>query len=183
MSYTSNNCWWFSSGSYNDHPGRNSERKQKIDEKKIEAFSKEYSGINGFVEEGYTLDIIPKWVVEKQADLTIMGMKGKGKSVSVFGSTSTYLIKRYWFPILVIPEKATFKPIDNITLASDFDATTEMDRYTSLLEISQKFNSLINILHVQKNKSSLNQEKAIGKMKTSLIFSQHKHQFHVIKWK
>ena len=156
------------------------EANRKLMEQEIEVLSKKYAGISGFVEEGFTLDIIPKWVVEKQAELIVMGMKGKGQSSSVFGSTTTALIKRYSFLIFVIPEKAGFNPIHNITFASDFNATIENDRYTALLEISEKFNSLINVLHVQKKQSDLNSDEAIGKMKTSLAFSKQKHQFHTI---
>lgn len=156
------------------------EANRKLMEQEIEELSKNYPGINGFVEEGFTLDIIPKWVVEKQADLVVMGMKGKGKSSSVFGSTTTALIQRCSFPIFVIPEMAIFNPIHSMTFASDFDSTIESDRYASLLEISQKFNAMINILHVQKKQSDLKSDEALGKMKTSLAFSKQKHQFHTI---
>ncbi|HUZ58335.1 MAG TPA: universal stress protein [Hanamia sp.] len=156
------------------------EANRKLMEQEIETLSKQYTRISGFIEEGFTLDIIPKWVVEKQADLVVMGMKGKGKSSSVFGSTTTALIQRCSFPIFVIPEMAIFNPIHSMTFASDFDAAIESDRYTPLLEISQKFDAVINILHVQKKESDLKSEEAIGKMKTSLVFSKHKHQFHTI---
>ena len=148
-------------------------------EKEIEDLSKKIAKINGFVEEGYALDIIPKWIKEKQVGLTVMGMKGKGKSNSVFGSTTTALIQRSSFPILIIPETASFKPIDYITFASDFNTTIEIDRYTALLEIAERFDSLINIINVQKG-SSLSQKKAIGKMKADLAFWKQKHQFHII---
>jgi len=153
---------------------------RKLMEQEIEALSKQYAGTSGFIEEGFTLDIIPKCVVEKQADLVIMGMKGKGQSSSVFGSTTTSLIQRSSFPIFVIPEIAIFNPIQNMTFASDFDATIESDRYAVLLEISQKFNAMINILHVQKKQSDLKSNEALGKMKTGLAFSKQKHQFHTI---
>ncbi|MEO6844482.1 MAG: universal stress protein [Ginsengibacter sp.] len=153
---------------------------KKLMEQEIEALSDKTTEIKGFVEEGYALDIVPKWVDKEKADLVIMGMKGKGKSSSVFGSTTTALIKRCSFPIFVIPEKAEFNPIHNITFASDFNATIESDRYTALLEISRKFNGVINILHVQKKQSDLKSEEEIGKMKTSLAFSNHEHQFHTI---
>jgi nucleotide-binding universal stress UspA family protein len=149
-------------------------------EQEIETLSKKYAKINGFVEEGYALDIIPKWTKEKRVGLTVMGMKGKGRSNSVFGSTTTALIQRCSFPVLVIPESASFRPVDHITFASDFDTTIEIDRYTALLDIAGQFNSHINIINVQKKKSPLNEEKAIGKMKTGLAFWKQKHQFHII---
>lgn len=148
--------------------------------KEIEDLSKKFAKINGFVEEGYALDMISKWIKEKQVGLTVMGMKGKGKSNSVFGSTTTALIQRSSFPILIIPETASFKPIDYITFASDFNATIEIDRYTALLDIAERFDSLINIINVRKKSSSLREEKSIGKMKTDLAFWKQKHQFHII---
>lgn len=156
------------------------EGNRKLMEKEIATLSKEYINLNGFVEEGYALDLIPKWVDEKKADLTVMGMKGKGKSSSVFGSTTIALIQRCSFPIFVIPEKAVFHPIENITFASDFNATIDSIRYTLLFEISEKFNPVINILHVQKKQSDLKSDEMLGKMKTTIAFSTHKHQFHTI---
>lgn len=158
------------------------ENNKKMMEDEIEELSKMSSiKIRGFVREGFALDIIPEMAEDKHADLIIMGMKGRGESKSVFGSTTTAIIRKSSFPVLIIPVKAGYEPISNITFASDFDASMEMDRYTALLKISEKLNPLINILNVQKRKSALKPEEAIGKMKTSLAFSKQKHTFHTIK--
>jgi nucleotide-binding universal stress UspA family protein len=109
-----------------------------------------------------------------------MGMKGEGNSSSIFGSTTTSIIRISDFPVLVIPEEAVYQPIGVITLASDFDASIEMDRYVVLLALAEKFNSQINILNVEKGNSSLKPEQALGKMRTSFSFSRHKHEFHTI---
>lgn len=149
--------------------------------KEVEALSKEYpEKITGFVKEGSTADIIREMAKAKQADLVIMGMKGKGKSNSVFGSTTTTIIRKSAFPVFVIPEKAVYKPMNSITFASDFDAEIEMDRYTLLLDLSKKFNSQVHILNVQKSDSSMSTAEVIGKMKTSLAFSNMNHQFHTL---
>lgn len=157
------------------------EGNRKTMETEIEALSKKSSiKINGFVKEGFALEKIQQMAKVKHAELIVMGMKGKGKSKSVFGSTTTAIIRDSTYPVLVIPEKASFKPIRNITFASDFDTRIKMDRYTILLEISEKFNALIKIVNVQKKKSSLKPEKAFGWMKASLAFSKYEHQFHTI---
>lgn len=156
------------------------ESHRKSMEQEIDKLSGKHGSVNGFVEEGYAVDVVPKWVKEKQVSLTVMGMKGKGKSNSVFGSTTHALIQRFSFPILVIPEKTSFKPVDHITFASDFDTATEIDRYTVLLDIARRFNSFVNIIHVQKNNVSLDEEATIGKLKTSLAFWKQKHQFHIV---
>jgi nucleotide-binding universal stress UspA family protein len=136
--------------------------------------------VEGFVDEGSTYDRIQEIAISKSADIIIMGMKGKGKSNSVFGSTTTAVIRKSAFPVFLIPEKAVYKPINSITFASDFDAEIEMDRYTLLLGLSKKFNSLVHILNVQKSDSSMGTAEVIGKMKTSVAFSNLHHQFHTI---
>lgn len=157
------------------------EKSKKMMDSEIKELSKGRPiKINGFVKEGFVLDIIPKMAKEKHAELIVMGMKGKGKSKSVFGSTTIAIIRNSIYPVFVITEKATFKIINNITFASDFNATIEINGYSPLLELSQKFNSMVNILYVQKKESSLKPIKVLGKMKTSLAFSKQKHQFHTI---
>lgn len=159
------------------------ENKKKM-EREVEALSKKYSiKVKGFVREGFVFDIIPEMAKVKHAELIVMGMKGKGKSNSVFGSTTTSLIQRFSFPIFVIPEKAAYEPIAGITLASDYDTAIEIERYTTLLAIAGKFNSQVHILNVQKKETNLTAEKAIGKMKTSLAFSKHNYQFHTLNEK
>ena len=154
---------------------------KELMKKEMEVLSeKDWIKIKGLVEEGSPDDTIQEIAKSMGADIIVMGMKGKGQSNSVFGSTTTTVIRKSVLPVFVIPEKAEYKPIDSITFASDFDAEIEIDRYTLLLELSEKFNSQIYILNVQKKDSSLNQHKIIGKMKTSLAFSKLNHQFHTI---
>ena len=157
------------------------ENNKELMEKEVKALSKKYLGkITGLVKEGSTADIILEMAKEKQADLVVMGMKGKGESNSVFGSTTTTIIRKFSFPVFVIPEKAEYKPIDTVTFASDFDRKIEMNRYKLLLELAEKFNSQVLILNVQKNDSSMSTAEAIGKMKTGVAFSKLNHQFHTI---
>ena len=155
------------------------ESHKELMNKEMEALSgKDRTKIKGFVEEGYPNDIIQ--AKSKGMDIIVIGMKGKGQSNSVFGSTTTTIIRKLALPVFVIPEKAEYKPIGSITLASDFDAEIEIDRFTFLLELSEKFNSQIYILNVQKKDSSMNPYEVIGKMKTSVAFSNLHHQFHTI---
>lgn len=157
------------------------ETHKELMNKEIEALSlKGLIKIKGLVEEGSTNDRIQVIAKLKNSDIIVMGMKGKGQSNSLFGSTTTTVIRKSVLPVFVIPEKAEYKPIGSITFASDFDAEIEMDRYTLLLDLSEKFNSQVHILNVQKSDSSMNPAEVIGKMKTSVAFSNLNHQFHTI---
>ena len=153
---------------------------KELMERELESLSgNDWIKIKGIVEEGSPDDIIQNVAKSMGADIIVMGMKGKGKSNSMFGSTTTTIIRKSVFPVFVIPEKAEYKPIENITFASDF-TEINMDRYTLLLDLSEKFNSQIYILNVQKSDSSMSPAEAIGKMKTGVAFSNLNHQFHTI---
>lgn len=157
------------------------ENNKQLMQEEVEALSKNYpSKITGLVQEGFPADVIEAMAKVKNADLIVMGMKGKGRSNSVFGSATTAIIRKSTFPVFVIPENADYKPISSITFASDFDANIEMGRYTLLLDLAKKFNSQVNILHVQKKNASLKTDMAIGKMRTSLAFSKLNHRFYTI---
>lgn len=153
----------------------------KLMEQQVETLSKEYSvTIKGLVREGYASKMIPELAAEHNIDVIVMGMKGEGKSISIFGSTTTTVIRKSNYPVFVIPENAGYQPIANITLASDFDAEIAMNRYNVLLALAERFKSKINIINIQKKSASLNVEKAVGKMQTSVVFSHYNHQFYTI---
>lgn len=135
--------------------------------------------ITAIVIEGFLYDIISSMVSAEKTDLVVMGMKGKGESNSVFGSTTTALVRKSDFPILVIPENAAYKSIERITYASDFDSSIEMDRFETLVKIAGKFSAPLSILHVEKD-DRFTAEKALGKIKTNSRFSMLKHEFHTI---
>ncbi len=150
--------------------------------KEIETLSKKgTSKIEGFVGEGSPTDVILEMAKENDVDIIVMGMKGKGKSNSVFGSTTTAVIRKSSLPVFVIPENALYQSIDNITFASDFDADTDISYYTLLQELAEKYNSSIHILNVQKNDAAMSSERVAGKMETDLIFSKFSHSFHSVE--
>jgi nucleotide-binding universal stress UspA family protein len=158
------------------------EKNKELMNAEVDALSKEFSiKIQGFVIEGFAKDKIQEFAKVKQSELIVMGMKGKGKSNSLFGSTTTSIIKESNIPVLVIPEEAHFESINTITLASDFDSTIGIDSYSILFILTESFHSKINILNVQKEESSLNAGEASGKMEISRVFSKHNYQFHNIK--
>lgn len=136
--------------------------------------------ISTYLKRGYPSEVIPELAKETDSTLIVMGMKGRGRSNSVFGSTTTTIIRQSTYPVFVIPEEAVFEPIDNITLASGFDVRIEMDRYIVLKTLADKFDSRINILHVDQKDSFMDKEASIRMMETGIAFSRHNYEFHTI---
>ena len=150
--------------------------------KEIKDFSKNHQAkLQGYVEEGLPSDVIQQIANKKNLDLVIMGMKGKGKSNSVFGSTVTAIVRKSSIPVLIIPENAIYQFIDTITFATDFDAGTGSDSYSLLMEIAKKYSSFIQILNVQKKGKQMSDKEFIGKLGTHYSFEPIKHSFNTIE--
>ena len=139
--------------------------------------------INGIVKEGYPLDTILQVAEDRKADLIIMGRKGKGDSGSVFGSTTTAVIRKGVLPVFVIPENAKYEFIDTITLATDFNPNTKKENYLLLTKLAKKYDSFVRIINVQKNLLKMNEEEFIGKMRSTFAFSDLKHSFDTVQYK
>lgn len=150
--------------------------------KEIKTLSKNHNAkIIGYVYEGLSSDVILEIANEFNPDIIIMGMKGKGKSNSVFGSTVTAIVRKSSVPVLIIPENAFYQSIDTITFATDFNAGIEKDNYSLLMKIAKKYHSFIQILNVQKNEMEMKDEEFIGKMRTSSVFTNEKHSFSTVQ--
>ena len=157
------------------------ERFQDLLESEIQILSKKYHvEIDTIVREGFADDMIPKMAQKRQADVIIMGMKGKGSSNSIFGSTAISVIRKTNSPVLLIPENSIYTSITRIGLAADLGSDAEINRYDLLCEIAQKNNSLITVFNVQREGAEMKLGETIGKMKASLNFSKLKTVFSTI---
>ena len=156
------------------------ERDKELLKKEIEKISKKFDvKVDAFIREGSPTEITRELAKAKHADLIVMGMKGKGKSNSIFGSTTISVMQKSNLPVFVIPEKNSFKPIRKITFASEFDI--EKQDYSILEELAEKYNSSIQIVNVQKNEEAMSVENAIGKMEANLSFVKLDHQFNTVE--
>jgi nucleotide-binding universal stress UspA family protein len=150
--------------------------------KEIKILSKNHKAkVQGYVYEGSPSNAILEMANENKSDIIIMGMKGKGKSNSVFGSTVTAIVRKSSIPVLIIPENAAYLSIDTITLATDFDADTESGRYALLMGIAKKYNSFIQVLNVQKKGREMSDSEFIGKMSTHYSLDVLKHSFSTVE--
>lgn len=150
--------------------------------KEIKRLSKNKKVLSeGYVYEGSPSHVILNMAKENKPDMIVMGMKGKGQSNSVFGSTVTSVVRKSSIPVLIIPEMADYLPIDTITLATDFDTDTDGDRYALLMKIAKKYNSFIQVLNVQKKGENMSDKEFIRKMGTHYSLEHLKHRFNTVE--
>lgn len=117
----------------------------------IEKIKAQY-GINGsfIVRLGFASEEIEAVLEDQPVDLVVMGMKGRGALEKIMGSTTTSVIKKVQKPVLVVPEKAVYKDISNITYATDFSNKVNLPSQGLLMNLLNTFGAKLHIVHVQK---------------------------------
>lgn len=95
------------------------------------------------------IDELPGLVSEYNADLVVMGMK---KDVSferkIFGSTIASILHLTKFPLLIVPEKASFKDFKDIVFAYDCRILSSRNKLNVLKDLAQELNSKIHVVHI-----------------------------------
>lgn len=148
----------------------------------VEILQKKFTvKIDSFVKEGPATSVLEECIQNTIADLVVMGMKGKGKSSSLFGSTTLAHIRKSKVPVMVIPEKAKFKSIETITLASDFDEETGIGNYDLLKAIADRTKAYVQILNVRKKGLKLTPAEISGKLNTRFAFKEINHNFYTVE--
>ncbi|MES2730226.1 MAG: universal stress protein [Bacteroidota bacterium] len=97
---------------------------------------------------GITSDSIPRLAEEKQADLIVMGTKGRhGLEGVIAGTMSAEIVEKAPCPVLIIPENASFQPLKHIVVATDLDENLSPEMHL-IFELAQRFNAAIHFLHI-----------------------------------
>lgn len=155
---------------------------EKFLEKEMEDFSKKFTvKIDHLVKKGNPIKVINEVTQKIKPELIILGMKGKGESNSIFGSTTTSIIDKTFIPILVVPFKASYQAIGTVTMASDFKNEKLLSNFAILEEFVSKFNPFIQILNVQNHPSGQTAKEMVDKMSAGLRWDKQNYSFNIIK--
>jgi nucleotide-binding universal stress UspA family protein len=113
---------------------------------------------------GDAVEGILKIIYEKDIDLVVMGTKGaSGFTGAVFGSNTADVIEKATCPVIAVPEGVTYKAIKKITYATSY-LSSDIECINKVVEIAEKFNAQINVLHITSDSES--PEIAAAAMKT-----------------
>jgi len=155
---------------------------EKFLKKEIEGIARKFTvKINGIVMKGNPVKVINEVAEKNQPEMIVMGMKGKGESNSILGSTTISMIDKTSIPLLIIPKSALYQTVDSITLASDFKDEKLVSHFAILEKLIAKFNPFIQVLNVQKKDSKLAAEMIAGKMSKDLTWDKYNHSFNIIE--
>jgi len=82
--------------------------------------------------------------------LVIMGTAGASGLKELFlGSNTSHVIKNISCPVIAVPKNASFKGIENIIFATDFDMSCDNDNIPFIFEITRKLKARITMVNIQ----------------------------------
>jgi nucleotide-binding universal stress UspA family protein len=103
---------------------------------------------------GLTKNTIAEMIQEEQADMVVLGNEGaEGLKEILVGSVAADVIQKATCPVLIIPPRATFKPLSKIVFATDLRGEPFAD-VNFVLRLAGLFDAEIIFLHIQTQNST-----------------------------
>lgn len=91
---------------------------------------------------------ISDYAKRQNVDLIVMGTNGNEKAINkLLGSNTSMVIENAHCPVLAIPNGTSFKAIQNIAYATNFDAK-DIESITQLGKVAKVTNSTLHCIHV-----------------------------------
>lgn len=129
----------------------------------------------------YFIDAVRNQVAEKNIDLIVMGTKGaSGLKKAMIGSNTGDLITRVKCPVLIVPENAVFKELQEIAFSTDYHLFYPTKILNDIFEFVKMHNSTLRILHIVKKEEEFTEFQMENKEFLANFFAEEKHSFHKI---
>lgn len=134
-------------------------------------------------EENDFVDGLEKTARHRNADLVIMGITGKSAIAQVlFGSNTLKMAQRKVCPVLIVPEKAPFKPVKNVMLTSDFKNTLESTPSGLITNFLDMVNAQLHIVNVDsEHYISLTEDYEKEKQNLKELFKDYRPEFYFMR--
>lgn len=99
------------------------ESEKKLDDLKLELSGNGVAKFETLAHQGSVfIDELERAVRHRSADLVVMGITGRNAIAQIFiGSNTLKMAERKACPVLIIPEKSEYRPVQNVMLSSDFN--------------------------------------------------------------
>ena len=126
---------------------------------------------------------LEKTARHRRADLIIMGITGKSAIAQVFfGSNTLKMAERKVCPVLIVPEGASFSPLKNVMLTSDFKNTVESTPSGLIKDFLDAFNPQLHIVNVDnEHYISLTENYESEKQELKKMFADYNPEFYFMR--
>jgi nucleotide-binding universal stress UspA family protein len=137
----------------------------------------ENGSLQGQIARGDIEDLIVDKAKKEKFDLIVMGSEGEtGLGTLLFGSTSQEVTRRSSVPVVVIPQGAEPRHIQNIVLAVDGQGISSPDLLSPLVELARLRNAKIQVFHKimkEEDKESAELHPSIAQALEGLDYTYH----------
>lgn len=128
------------------------------------------------------VEAIRKHVAEKEVDYILMGTKGASKiSRKEIGTNTSDVITKVKCPVLVIPENAKFKKIQNLVFLTDYNFLYRNKVTSRLSETLKLHAAALRILHIRSQDIDLKASQIDNKIFLNDFFKETKNSFHFVE--
>ena len=134
-------------------------------------------------EESDFVDGLEKAARHRRADLVIMGITGRSAIAQVFfGSNTLKMAERKACPVLIVPHHATFSPIKNVMLTSDFKNTLNTTPSMPIKDFLDAFKPQLHVVNVDnEHYISLTENYEAEKQELKAMFADYKPEFYFMR--
>lgn len=129
------------------------------------------------------VDGLEKSARHRRADLIIMGITGKSALAQVFfGSNTLKMAERKVCPVLIVPEHATFSPLKNVMLTSDFKSAVDTTPSVPIKNFLDVFRPQLHVVNVDKEHYiSLTESYEHEKQEMRKLFADYRPEFYFMR--
>ncbi len=134
-------------------------------------------------EENDFVDGLEKAARHRSADMIIMGITGKSAIAQVFfGSNTLKIAERKVCPVLIVPENASFSPVKNVMLTSDFKSTVETTPSVPIKKFLDLVMAQLHIVNVDSDHwISLTETYEKEKQELKQLFADYNPEFYFMR--
>lgn len=134
-------------------------------------------------EESNFVEGLERAVRHRGANMVIMGITGKSAIAQVlFGSNTLKMAETKACPVLIVPEHASFTPINNVMLTSDFKNTLNSTPSVPIKDFLDVFHPQLHIVNVDKEHFvSLTEDYEKEKQQLKEMFADYKPEFYFMR--
>ena len=134
-------------------------------------------------EESDFVDGLEKAARHRKADMVVMGITGKSAIAQVlFGSNTLKMAERKVCPVIIVPENATFSPIKNVMLTSDFKSTLNTTPSVPIKDFLNVFKPQLHIVNVDnEHYISLTENYEAEKQELKQMFAEYNPEFYFMR--
>lgn len=134
-------------------------------------------------EEADFVDGLERAARHRKADLVIMGITGKSALAQVFfGSNTLKMAETKACPVLIVPEAAEFKQINNVMLTSDFKNTLNTTPSVPIKNFLDAFKPQLHVVNVDKDHYiSLTDNYEKEKQDLRQLFADYRPEFYFMR--